>query len=59
MANKQLVIPLSFKQSEIDLYNIIKERSGYSNWIKDIIKEHLKNSENNNMYSIPVFKEWE
>jgi len=64
--NKQLIIPLSFKQSEIELYNTIKQKSGYSNWIKDIIKEHLNNNKTKNdienpfvIMNTPVFKEWE
>lgn len=59
---KQLIIPVSFKKSEIELYNTIKEKSGYSNWIKDIIKEHLNNSNNknnNDMLTMPVYREWD
>lgn len=39
-----MTITISFKDTEIDLYNYIKSKRGYSNFLKDLI-ERAKDEE--------------
>nr|DAM68912.1 MAG TPA: hypothetical protein [Caudoviricetes sp.] len=52
MENKPLKLMLTFKQDEKWLYDEVCNHSGKGNWIKDVLKEHLKNQGQENQFNI-------
>ncbi|MBQ3420928.1 MAG: hypothetical protein IJH34_04535 [Romboutsia sp.] len=51
-----LKIPVSFKKTEMDLYNYVKGKRNPSCYIKDLIEKDMKSNNGNNVDSNPIGK---
>ena len=42
-------VPISFKESEIDLYNFLKSKRSPSNYIKDLLEKEMQQNNNSEL----------
>lgn len=50
---KPLKLMLTFKKDEKYIYDEIQRHSGKGNWVKDILKEHIKRLDGKSLDDLP------